>query len=67
VDTDNRIVAILFTWSWGGFVVRFRDGGQQTLAPGELRELGGETEYARLRAIAHRLPGHWRQVEDPAS
>jgi hypothetical protein len=65
VDTGNRIVAILFTWSWSGFVIRFQDGPQRTFSPRELRELVGETEYARLRRIAHRLPGHWHQVEEP--
>jgi hypothetical protein len=63
---DNRITAVLFTFSWGGFCVRLADGSQLTLSPRELLERVGEREYDRLNHIAHRLPGHWQAVPSQA-
>jgi hypothetical protein len=54
------IVAILFTYSWGGYTVRYRDGTTESLSPKQLLARVGEAEYYRLAVIAHRLPGHWQ-------
>jgi hypothetical protein len=56
-------VAVLFTYSWGGYCVRYRDGSTETCSPRQLQRWVGDAEFARLNAIAHRLPGHWQKVE----
>jgi hypothetical protein len=56
------IVAILFTYSWGGYCVRYQDGTTETFSPKQLLDRVGEAEYFRLAVIAHRLPGHWHKV-----
>jgi hypothetical protein len=60
----KRIVAILFTFSWRGFSVRYEDGTQQTMSPAQLYAQVGAREYERLNAIAHTngLTGHWHDV-----
>jgi hypothetical protein len=61
-----KIIAILFTWSWGGFVVRYQDGTLETFSPEQLLRKVGEEEYYRLNKIAHGggMTGHWHKVQD---
>jgi hypothetical protein len=60
------IVAVLFTYSWSGYCVRYRDGSRETFSPKQLLRRVGDAEFHRLNAIAHRLPGHWQAVEGGA-
>lgn len=57
-----RITNVLFTYSWGGYVVRRENGRQDTLTPTALLAEVGEAEYHRLSRIAHRMTGHWHAV-----
>jgi hypothetical protein len=56
------IVAVLFTYSWGGYTVRYRDGTTETFSPKQLRDRVGEAEFYRLHETAMKLPGHWHKV-----
>jgi hypothetical protein len=64
VNSPRPITAILFTWSWGGFVVRYTDGAEESTSPGQLLRQVGAAEYDRLPRLAHRLDGHWQPVEE---
>jgi hypothetical protein len=64
MSAKQRIVAVLFTWSWTGFVVRYEDGRLETFSPGSLYREVGPDQYQRLSRIAHQLDGHWHPVEE---
>ena len=56
------IVAVLYTFSWGGFAVQFDSGRIETLSARQLTNLVGAAGFDRLNAIAHRLAGHWHKL-----
>ncbi len=58
----GKIVAVLFTWSWGGFSVRYEDGRRESLSCGQLLEAVGADEYLRLSLLTAQLAGHWHPV-----
>lgn len=51
-----KITAILWSWSWEGYTVRYEDGRRENKSARQLVEEVGETEYERLNRIAHRFP-----------
>ncbi len=65
----RRITAILYTFAWDGFSVRYADGRTESLSPKELLDRVGREEYDRLSKIAHEgdLTGHWHEVPAAAA
>lgn len=58
----DHVTKVHFTYSWGGYSIRYRNGAQDKYTPEELLARFGEAGYERLRELAMRLPGVWHRV-----